>query len=284
MEDDKPKSDPVGTILLLLVFVPVLLAVGIGIVMLVDFIVYFLSSGDRDFNLFIIVLIIPISALVMVLLRIRRSRKISKKIRLLQEKGYDGYAKFLYKEEVKFFGLISSLAFAQAGMFSLMSIKAAKNYDITYSYTDENGEEHKAKLLGFFSEKCGLALEQYGDIPIKFIGQDSNIAIDFEMCNEIRLKAKEIWDSKKIVENIANEQKSIKQEGVDYIVVTPVDLRTDPVFAVHNIIALLPEGTTLTLLEKGEQTTINNTEGHWVKVQGNFFGRGWCFSGNLKEV
>jgi len=72
-------------------------------------------------------------------------------------------------------------------------------------------------------------------------------------------------------------------EGTNYVVVDPVDLRAEPILAAYNVIALLSTGTKLTLLEKGEKTIINNTEGYWLKVQERFYGSGWCFSGNLTE-
>ena len=72
-------------------------------------------------------------------------------------------------------------------------------------------------------------------------------------------------------------------EGTNYVVVDPVDLRSEPILASYNVIALLSTGTKLTLLEKGEKTIINNTEGYWLKVQERFYGSGWCFSGNLTE-
>jgi len=84
------------------------------------------------------------------------------------------------------------------------------------------------------------------------------------------------------VENKSPEESS--KRNYDYVVVTAVDLRSEPVLVAYNSIGLLPSGTKLALLEKGEKTIIGTTEGYWVKVQEKFYGSGWCFSENLKKI
>ncbi|MCL2373961.1 MAG: SH3 domain-containing protein [Treponema sp.] len=161
------------------------------------------------------------------------------------------------------------------------SFRTPIEYYITYSYHDENGtyrivdDQHP-----FREDELGKLeqLKQIGYVPIKFKGAKAAIVLDSKGAIDLR----SIMENIKEAANIDREPKST--EGIHYIVIVPVDLRTEPVLAAHNSITFLSQGTKLILLEKGEKTIIDNTEGYWVKVQENFYGIGWCFSGNLEEV
>ena len=69
-----------------------------------------------------------------------------------------------------------------------------------------------------------------------------------------------------------------KTTPTNYIVVGDVNLQSSP-DSNASIIKTLPDGTFLTLLEKGESVIIAGIEAPWVKVKTEKNEIGWCFSG-----
>jgi len=117
---------------------------------------------------------------------IKKLLKARKVQRSVLEIGNDGYAEFIRKEKVDT---------TDYGIFALFSAYKALTegpyYEMTYSYTDENGEKHERSPPFIFSEKETLALESLRAIPIKFIGGISEIAVTKRSLEEIKLKLKE---------------------------------------------------------------------------------------------
>ena len=85
----------------------------------------------------------------------------------------------------------------------------------------------------------------------------------------------------------ANPEKNLSNRSdqkIDYVVIKSIYLRSMPNLSTSSIIKPLSEGIKVTLLEKGENTMIENIQAPWVKVQDENNNIGWCFSGYLKEV
>ncbi|GMO28972.1 MAG: hypothetical protein Pg6A_16980 [Termitinemataceae bacterium] len=73
-----------------------------------------------------------------------------------------------------------------------------------------------------------------------------------------------------------------KDREVYYITATDnLRIRSEPDRGAENIIAMLAEGDTITLLEKGEMDSVDGIDAPWVKIKTADGTTGWVFSGYL---
>ncbi len=87
---------------------------------------------------------------------------------------------------------------------------------------------------------------------------------------------------KKQEENGAISGTSISQESKMYKTTVNLRIRKD-YHLESDIIATLPEGTEVRMLEEGPYETINNIYNKWVKVSTIDNVTGWCFGGYIEE-
>ena len=75
--------------------------------------------------------------------------------------------------------------------FDVLFGKPPSSYRITYSYTDENGEEHTRITYFVYLDEQALAFERLGTFPIKFIGDVSAIVASKQSMEEAILSVKQ---------------------------------------------------------------------------------------------
>ena len=171
----------------------------ISFLILLFTVMFFFMLGFEGYFLDSFLILIPIILLVIWL--VKRYKKFSNKQLLVKEKGYDGHAKFIRKK-LEDHSLLYATRRSGSGFYALLSFlfpprrPPENSYTVTYSYTDEKGVEHEVYFAGI-GEETVLALEQYGDIPIKFIGKHSNLCIDPNVFLNTITKAREAANLRK---------------------------------------------------------------------------------------